>query len=209
MSVLAVVDIEAGTARWETASSRSAHRMLTWNVPVPDGVLLRNECHAIYLTVEETVPWKGEPLRVFAQRRIDKGTVWGTFTDTAAASIRNTVSEAVQRAGFHTLWTRSQARQINVPELAANRVRAAADLLEWTRMLGELEEMIVAGAEFRPCQPTRISRGDYHLHAHKIRPQTVASAEILHDGDRVGWVTTTGEIVPTWEQPETQRTERQ
>jgi hypothetical protein len=184
---------QADLGAWTSYGRRQI--ALTLTTP---GTLHRNAYVYAWIEVHEQVPWRGEPLYLTAQRRTDEAHSRESFTAAARDAMHATLVPVIARYGFDRLWLavhRTRTSGADARALEARRVAA------WWDRAGELERCHADGVlDFRPrdgddrircCSAGRLGDPEYE----------VMAAEALLHGERVGWMTRSGRLVPLDEAP--------
>ena len=118
-------------------------RKVSWSIIAP-GVFARNNFAMAWIEVVEDVPFRGEPLSVRAQRRIDEHSPRESFADTARTRLVEAIVPAVARYGFDRLWTEVH-RGRHRPSGSGRAVARAEAVLAWHRNQVTLVEMHADG----------------------------------------------------------------
>jgi hypothetical protein len=146
----------------------------------------------------EQVAWKGEPLRVTATRRV--GSDWRRpFTAAGRKAVEALLLPPVAKYGFDRLWLETFARK-DTERAAALHVAQKRKEAEWWSMVGDLAAMLREGVlEFRPWKDAEGRRAMtvpvLTSHTSHLSWKEVAAEAVL-DGERVGWMTRDGDLVP-------------
>jgi hypothetical protein len=182
----------------------SGRRQIVWTILTP-GTFARNGFAMAWVTVTEELPFRGEPLTVTAERRVDGDGPRGWFTEAGMKALRATVLPAVARYGFDRLWT----------ELNRNRhgadvdrtIREAEAKLVWYRDRKALVEMHEAGLVtfdrqgFHEGLATTVAERDTPGIQRTVEYEgrlgwTHVMARAVVDGEQVGWMDTGGGLIP-------------
>jgi hypothetical protein len=176
-----------------------SHRKVGWTLYGP-GDIHRNRYEIAWVEIREDRPWRGEPLYLSATRR-PPGTSYSrvSFTDKARDQLHAELVPVVARYGFTRLWS-----ELHAAKATAVRDRSAAAearrIARWWDTKGDLAEMERDGVlEFRPLRVEPYDRTPrQRMPAQNPSGMTweEVTAEALHDGHRVGWVTRTGVVIP-------------
>jgi hypothetical protein len=194
---LADVD-EKDTGAW----LEYGRRQVTWTLRGPGKWHLNSWSYA-WIDVHEERPFAGEPLSLWATRRIDDSASRVSFTDKGRAAIKAEVLPVIARYGFDRLWMELTAAKAAASDFD-RPIREAEARVEWWKMKRDLGEWMAAGElQFigHDTDPVtgghgehrvRIAR-DYH-HGGFETDATLARA--MHGGEHVGWLLRGGEVVP-------------
>lgn len=196
----AVIELPAPYAdATATASTQHWRRRVSWTLYEP-GELHRNKYAYAWVEVAEREPWKGEPLRVIAQRRLTANGQRSGFTDLATKAIAAELLPIIQRYGFTRLWLETRQakayREINAATGNAERLTRET---AWWKQKAELAELEADGVlDFRPIVPPpgeRLERIE-NLDSTGRYDQSRKAAEARCMGELVGYMTDTGELLP-------------
>lgn len=175
------------------------YRYLSWG-PLPAGEYARNRWAMAWVEVREDRPWKGEPLWLTAYRRPPGHSLTRVpFTDKGRAALHAEVVPAIARYGFDRLWAEARSTRSAV-ELAERNASDARVEAAWFDAKATVESMLADGmVEFRPVEgpdgrplTVRVVKA----HSQQRRTWDFVAAEALVAGERVGWVTREGDVVP-------------
>lgn len=186
------------------ATTQHGRRVIAWTITDP-GEIHRNQYRWARIAVTEREPWKGEPLWLSAQRRTSPTShIASSFTDKARDRMHTDIVPVVARRGFTAMWLdlhRSPSRW-----RSAEQARAEADdaalVVEWWRAKAELLDMHTDGLlDFLPVE--RVPLGEHPVtvrvcrsHDRQWTHEHPVAAAFL-DGEQVGWMLDSGELVPT------------
>lgn len=176
-----------------------SHRYLSWG-PLPAGEYARNRWDMAWVEVREDRPWKGEPLWLTAYRRPPgHGISRVPFTDKGRDTLHAEVVPVIARYGFDRLWTeaRGASAAVGVAERNARDARVEA---AWFDAKATVQSMLADGlVEFRPAAGANgrpLTVRVVNPHSPQRRTWDFVAAEALVAGERVGWVTRDGDVVP-------------
>lgn len=184
------------------AHTSYGRRQVCWNIAGP-GELFRNRYERCWVDVEEREPWRGEPLWLHATRRPQADASWQRvgFTDRGREALAALLLPLVARYGFSRLWL--DLHRLKGDQGAREAMARAEREAMWWMHRSDLQAMHAEGLiEFRPhrdpdgCRPLTVPV----LSAHHQPPsyENVAASAVV-DGEQVGWITTTGNLVPNRE----------
>lgn len=186
------------TLHW-AASIEHGRRMVYTRQPLAGGELARNQFVTAWFEITEWNPWKGEPLHLTATRRTGESYARQGFTDTGRERLARIVLPAVTRYGFDRWWNELH-RNLRVSIADCDREAGRiANVAEWWRLRADLASMHAAGDielrgvehDWRYPHPTTLLADTYG------RCERVdIAAEAWCRGERVGWLTSRGELVP-------------
>lgn len=167
-------------------------RSISWTLTTP-GQVHRNTYRWAWIDVTEQKPWKGDPLWLSASRRVDEGYHRQPFTDAARTALhRRIVPQLARRFGDE--WDRLHRAAVKPSTVAVEHARRT---LAWAEQAVELNEMYRAGhLTFRPVQETSIGRAPSIAVPDRHRFHVEAAAAAYHDGEHVGWMSRSGELLP-------------
>jgi hypothetical protein len=182
------------------AGLESGQRYVSWTLTRPT-TLYRNRFFLAVIEIIEGELWRGEPLRLSADRWANKRADRAPFTAAGRDDLQRLLVPPVARYGFSRLWTRVHGEH---QYLKVDDARAAVDaaLCEatWWEAVAVLRELHAGGhLAFRPLrhvdgQPRR------QLVAHHRRRSSPTYDEVVgeafHGGEHVGWLTVDGLVVP-------------
>ncbi len=182
------------------AHTEHGRREVTWNIAGP-GELFRNGYERCWVDIRERDPWKGEPLWLSASRRPAGHESWGRcpFTDKGRQALHDLLVPLVSRYGFSRLWLELHRRKGDSGSL--QQMRRAEREAQWWEMRSDLHRMHADGlVEFRPVPETPLGQHPPTsmpvLSGHGRPDYEHPAAEALVDGERVGWMTVRGNLVP-------------
>lgn len=190
---------DAGTP---TAHIEYGCRHIGWTLTDP-GELHRNRFTWAHIGVREGVEWRGEPLYVTTQRRTsDTSYVRTSFTEAARVRLQAEVVPVIARYGFDRLWTElsrdiSGFRSATAARAEAAEARRVAD---WWDLKAEVTEMHELGVT-----ELKLIEKDPHIRTAQVRvahphgrgtTYEPVVAEVVANGERVGWMLRTGGLVP-------------
>lgn len=184
-------------------------RLLSWTLTGP-GNLFRNRYAIAWVEISEREPWRGEPLSVWATRRVDMSAARMSFTDPGREAVAALLLEPVVRYGFDRLWVdRHGAGQ--KPSDALDAAARARREQVWWETKADLAEMHGKGLlSFRGCH----TGADGVWEAEWVRRGRADSQRVVCEwgGNRngweevsarvflgvepVGWVTRGGDLIP-------------
>lgn len=171
-------------------------RTLSWG-PLPEGSFARNTWAMAWVDVSEREPWRGEPLWLYASRRRDESWSREPFTDTARRKLHDLVVPQIARYGFHRLWVeRRRARTSAEADLV--NARAAGRVARWWQDKAALADLDL---DLRPPRRDPDRRHPTVLVARAYAPSVTERVDVIgeawYEGEQIGWVTGSGEVVPT------------
>lgn len=181
------------------AHQEYSRRTISWTLP-DAGTWHLCRYEMAWVTVTEEVPWKGEPLSLWAHRRTSSNGARESFTDKARKAIAAEVIPVVARYGFNCLWV--ELHRLKSTDGPRARAEQAAAEAVWWRQSADLHDMHALGlVEFVPV--TDADRGErrdltvkvvpeYHGQGHHL---PVAARAMVH-GEQVGWMTTSAQLIP-------------
>ena len=177
-------------------------RQLCWRLEEP-GQLARNRYVMAWFDLSERVPFKGEPLWLSATRRLPGDSyARQSFTAAGRDAVAALVLPAVMRYGFSRAWTEAHgakaARSVDSAQRAVDDARARA---RWFEECAELASMHAAGLlEFRPVPDAPLGQRAQTVALigsdNRRSFDEVAAEAVLPDGERAGWLTRRGDLVP-------------
>lgn len=197
----APLDAATSVGAW----TESGRRKVSWSIIAP-GVFARNSFAMAWIEVVEQVPFRGEPLSVWAQRRIDEDSPRESFTDAARARLVEAIVPGVVRYGFDRLWTEIH-RSHYEPGSNGRAVARAEAVLAWHRNQATLVEMHADGLvtfdrvgfhEGTAWTTTqRDSPGPQRSvdHDGRVVWQTVIARAVVN-GEHVGWLDDHTRLIP-------------
>lgn len=170
-------------------------RYLSWRLMDP-GTLHRNRYAIAWFEVKEWEAFRGDRLSFWATRRQTMTAPRESFTDAAREALSHQVLPVIARYGFSQAWTECHAQKAGQAARGHQAaVEEASRVVEWHRLQGELLEAHAAGlVEFRPIGPQ--DRSVTTVIGHGGRQRQEVSALALLDGERVGLLTRSGDLVP-------------
>ena len=183
-----------------TAGIERRRRTVTFTLTEP-GTLYRNAYERAWLEVSESDTWSGEATWVSATRR-PPGATWARepFTGKAREALRALLLPAVNRYGFGCLWAETftaRSAYRGCSEMAAEADRMA----RWWRDRDDLQHLVADGAVvYVPVGMDAYRRRQEHTVMtvevdRRVSFEPVV-AEVLAGGERVGWLTAKGAVVP-------------
>lgn len=185
------------------ASYTNGRRCITWTFHRDDNrKLLGNQAAWAHVTVREEEALRGDKLFAYAERRIDYNGQRDNFTERASKKLRGDIVTAVARYGFERMWTElhnrnADDRATHARDMAEYARRAAA----WWEAQADLVDLDALGLlvvdpierNYNVRQPTQTIA---NRHSPYGTDHTPVIARLLHDGEHVGWVTDSYELVP-------------
>lgn len=177
-------------------------RQVSWTLRVP-GKWHLNAWTFAWVDVKEERPFAGEPLSLWASRRLEDSSSRVSFTDKGRAAIKAEVLPVIARYGFERLWMELTAAKFKRAD-HDKAISEAEARVEWYKMKRDLGEWMAAGdLQFIGHDTDPVTGGhrehrvrvarEYH-HGGYETDATLARA--MHDGEHVGWLTSGGDVVP-------------
>lgn len=188
-----------------SASREYGNRTIHWTLPTDLNRKVHG-CVAVWawITVVETSPLSGEVGRVSATRRLSDDGPREPFTDRAREAIAADVAPYVAAIGFDNMWNsvdRCAAEyRAGQAEQAAKQARTAA---AWFDDAAELERMHRDGSltvvPIHRVHGERPLRLQFPTLRFPYGTETmIVIAELVHSGNRVGWMTDSYQLVPVF-----------
>ena len=185
-----------------SAGTDYGKRYVAWTLHRPEQmVLFRCTFSWAWITVTERQPWRGEPLWLSAQRRIEDPAGREPFTDRAREAMAREVLPVLARYGFDRYWL-----ELHRAKGGADRSLDLADEAEaeasWWRARADLLRMHSAGmVDWSPCpEPPlgerQFSVPSYNSHGAARRGHEYPAAQGTVNGEVVGWMTKTADLIP-------------
>lgn len=196
-TILDLIDVDRPAAH-----IRFRRRSLHWRIDNP-GTLHANRFEMAWIQLEERQPMRGEPLWVTAHRRTGTDLARERFTDTASDKIHRTLAPVFAR-DFNDRWERAHQAQTN-PRGAIEAAAKARARAEWHDRQAELVELwslgLLGTRAHEPDETGFLPTGHRVVVPSHYGTETVdALADLLLDGEHVGWLTERGPI-PTGDLP--------
>lgn len=161
------------------------------------GTIHRCRYEMAWIDIQETQPWKGEPLWVTGHRR-PPGAEWSrtVFTPAATKAMGAEILPIVARFGFSSWWLeihRATKGETAKTESDAQRVEAER-LVQYHARRAELGELYGSGlVDVVPVEGVRVEELDYDMRWKR----SDAAARLVFGDDDIGWITREGKLVPS------------